>query len=275
MDTTTTLPAPAALRPAAPAARREASSAAPAAPAAPVVPVAPTAATPAGRLDLYAGIHKALRLCMARTLALVGSTDAGDAAEVAATLAQVERLLALCELHLHDENTFVHPVLERAHPGLSMRIAGEHAHHVEAIADLRELAACVAAGRDAARRVAMERLYRALALFVADNFQHMHVEETVHNPALWAACSDAELAEVERAIVASIPPALMAEALQWFIPALSAPERAGMLAGMQSGMPPEAFDGVLAIARRTLPADAHARLLRALGLPVAPGLMTA
>lgn len=254
MDTTT-LHAPAAMPPAAAAAPRE--------------------AAPAGRLDLYTGIHKALRLFMTRTLTLVGSTDAGHAAEVAAALDQVERLLALCELHLHDENTFVHPVLERACPGLSTRIAGEHAHHLEAIADLRELAACVAAGRDATRTSALDRLYRGLALFVADNFQHMHVEETVHNPALWAACSDEDLAAVEQAIVASIPPAVMAEALQWFIPALSAPERAGMLAGMQPGMPHEAFGSVLEIARRTLPVDAHARLLRTLGLPVAPGLMTA
>jgi hypothetical protein len=67
----------------------------------------------------------------------------------------------------------------------------------------------------------------------------------------------------------------MAEALHWFIPALSAPERAAMLGGMQSGMPPEAFLGVLGIAERTLTAPELAQVRRALGLAVAPGLMTA
>lgn len=236
---------------------------------------APAAPPPSGRLDLYAGIHKALRLCMTRTLTAVGSTDASDAAEVAATLDRLEKLLTLCELHLHDEHTFVHPALERARPGTAARIAAEHVHHAEAIADLRELAACVAAGRDGARASALERLYRALALFVAENFQHMHVEETVHNPVLWAAYADDELQAIEHAIVASIPGPVMAEALHWFIPALSAPERAAMLGGMQAGMPPEAFLGVLGIAERTLSVAEHARLMRALGLPVAPGLMTA
>ena len=33
----------------------------------------------------------------------------------------------------------------------------------------------------------------ALALFIADNFQHMHVEETAHNAVLWARYTDAEL----------------------------------------------------------------------------------
>ena len=72
---------------------------------------------PAGRLDLYAGIHKALRLFMTRTLCRAGSTDPGDAEEVAAMLDMVNRLLGLCELHLKDENDFVHPALEAAQAG--------------------------------------------------------------------------------------------------------------------------------------------------------------
>lgn len=229
----------------------------------------------AGRVDLYAGIHKALRLMMARTLTQVGATDPTAADEVTAALDRVGRLLALCELHLHDENAFVHPALERARPGSAARIAAEHVHHVEAIADLRDLAGLVADSGGAARAAALGRLYRALAVFVADNFHHMQVEETAHNAVLWAAYGDAELMAIEQAIVASIPPDAMAEALHWFIPALHAGERAAMLDGMRREMPPEPFANVLEIARATLDADAHARLLRALGLPVAPGLMTA
>lgn len=237
-------------------------------------PALPAAAA-AGRRDLYAGIHKALRLFMTRTLCRVGSTDPADAAEVASTLDMLERLLALCELHLKDENEFVHPALERARPGTAARIAAEHVHHAEAIADLRDLAGLVDHGREGARAAALARLYRALALFVADNLQHMHVEETTHNPVLWAAYRDAELVAIEQALVASIPPAAMLEALHWFLPALNAPERAAMLAEMSHGMPPEPFRAVLGIAERTLAPQDHARLMRALGLPAVPGLMTA
>jgi len=180
------------------------------------------AAAPLGRRDLYAGIHKALRLFMSRTLTRVGSTDPGDAEEVMGALHQLERLLALCELHLKDENDFVHPALERARPGSAARVAAEHVHHAEAIADLRDLAGLVADSRGSAREAALGRLYRALALFVADNFQHMHVEETAHNAVLWAAYSDDELVAVEQALVASIPPQAMFEALHGFLPALNA-----------------------------------------------------
>lgn len=231
-----------------------------------ISPPAPAQAlqTPEGaaRFDLYAGIHKALRLALTRTLTRVGSTDATDAAEMTAALQQVDGLLGLCELHLKDENAFVHPALERARPGSAARVAAEHRHHEESIADLRDLAALVAHSPEPARAAALHRLYHALALFVADNLQHMHVEETAHNALLWASYTDAQLLAIEQQIVASIPPQAMADALHWFFPALNAPERAAMLAGMREGMPPEPFVGVLGIAERTLaPAD-FARLQR-------------
>ena len=233
-------------------------------------PAASDATAPAGRRDFYAPIHKALRLFMTRTLSAVGSTDPADAQQVRATLELLERLLALCEAHLYHENEFVHPALERARGGSAARTAAEHEHHVEAFADLRDLAALVADSAETARAAALARLYRTLALFVADNFHHMHVEETVNNAMLWAAYSDAELDAIEHALVASIPPVTMFESLHWFLPALSAPERAGMLGGMKQGMPPEPFRAVLEVARSTLVPRDHARLLCDLGLPAEP-----
>ncbi len=228
-----------------------------------------TSADGAGRVDLYAGIHKALRLFMTRTLAHIGSADPRDAGDVADALDMLDRLLAMCEFHLKDENEIVHPAIERARPGSTGRIAAEHAHHVEAFADLRDLAGMVRHSPEATRAAALARLYRALALFVADNLQHMQVEETAHNALLWSAYTDAELLQIEQAIVASVPPELMTEALHWFVPALNAPERAGMLAGMRMGLPAEAFAGVLGIAERTLEPREHTRLLRDLELPAA------
>ena len=67
----------------------------------------------------------------------------------------------------------------------------------------------------------------------------------------------------------------MFEALHWFFPALNAPERAAMLAGMRQGMPPEAFPGVLGIAEATLSAADYARLQRDLSRRRRPRLMTA
>jgi hypothetical protein len=237
---------------------------------------APHASTPApSRHDGYLGIHKALRLFMTDTLTRVGRTDPGDDAEVHSTLEQVRDLLGLCQLHVKDENDFLHPALERARAGSAARAQQEHVQHLEAIHDLGDLAGLIADTRDTARAAAPARLYRAMALFVAENLEHMHLEETEHNAVLWAHYSDAELLGIEHALVASIPPQAMVKALYWFMPALNAPERAAMLQGMQRGMPPEAFLGIVDIARRTLAGSDFAKLARALGLPPVPGLAAA
>ncbi len=225
-----------------------------------------TAAT-SRRHDGYAGVHKALRLFMSDTLTRIGRTDPGDDNEVRTTLAQVTDLMDLCELHIKDENEFIHPALERARPGSAARIAEEHVHHREAIDDLRDLTGLIADTHGDARGAALTRLYRAFGLFVAENFEHMHAEESEHNAILWAHYTDAELLAIEHELVASIPPQAFVKALHWFMPALNAPERAEMLGGMQAGMPPEAFLGVLGIARGTLSHADFAKLAHALGVP--------
>ncbi len=237
----------------------------------PVSPAPRHAGTPcvpgSPRYDGYRGIHKALRLLMTDTLTRVGRADPDDDEEVRDTLEQVGDLLRMCELHLHHENEFIHPALERVQPGSSARVEREHEQHLEAIREIRELALLADHPRAAQRTAALGRLYLAMALFVAENFEHMHEEETEHNAILWAHYSDAELMEIDSNLVASIPPQAMHKALHWFMPALNAGERAKMLQGMQGGMPPAVFRGVLDIAERTIPASDFAKLTLALGLP--------
>jgi len=216
------------------------------------------------RLDLYAGIHKALRLYMCRTLCLLGSTDALDAVALRAALEQLQRLLTTCSQHLRHEEELVHPALQKVAGGALASICNDHQHHREIIPQLIEDAAQLPGLPAAERPAALAALYRAVALFVADNFQHMETEEREHNAMLWAHYSDAELASLHQHIVEHIDPAEMMALLHWFLPALAPAERAGMLLGMQQGMPAAAFEGVLDIARQTLEPAALASLLRAL-----------
>jgi hypothetical protein len=242
-----------------------------------VAPAAAPAATPAAqptvpRMDLYAPIHKALRLFMTDTLVRVGRLEVGDAAELAATLGQVHALLDACRHHLAHENQHVHTAIEARRPGATQRVAAEHQEHLDAIAALGADAAALQALPTAG---AAHRLYRHLALFVGENLVHMNVEETAHNAALWGEFSDAELLGVHQRILASIDPAEMAGTLRWMLPALTPAERAGMLGEMQAELPPEGLRQVLDIARTHLDDTAWARLARALNLPPVPGLMSA
>jgi hemerythrin-like domain-containing protein len=221
------------------------------------------AAAAAPRLDLYAPIHQTLRAAMAQTLVALGALDITDADERAAVLARAKNLLALIESHLHHEEVFMHPALNAAEPGIVGHTEGEHAQHRTAIAMLRaEIDALAAAPQGAAAM----GLYRRFALFVAENHEHMHVEETQLNAVLWAFYSDAELAQMHDRIVASIPPEEMAATLPLMLPALSPQQRAGMLGAMQAQMPAQAMQSVLAIAESALDRRSWAKLQMALAL---------
>jgi hemerythrin-like domain-containing protein len=229
----------------------------------PATPRPASTATP--RFDLYATIHKALRLFMTDTLVRVGWLDADDTAELTATLGQVDALLEACRDHVAKENKFLHTAIEARRPGGSERIAAEHGQHLDAIAALE---AETAALRALPNAPAVQRLYRHLARFVADNFEHMELEEAQHNAALWATYSDAELQEIHQRILAAIEPDEMARILRWMVPAMSPAERAQMLGQMQQQLPPEGMRGVLAIVRPHLSDGAWTKLARALRLPV-------
>lgn len=178
------------------------------------------------RLDLYTPIHKALRHFMTDTLLRVGRLDVNDAADFQATLGQLDALLDQCLSHLDHENHFVHAAIEARRPGASHRIAEEHLDHMESIDALRADADQLRRARPDSRPAVALRLYRHLALFVGDNFAHMHYEETVHNAALWALYTDAELHELHGRLLASLPPQEMETVMRWMLPALNPAERA-------------------------------------------------
>lgn len=236
--------------------------------------VTAAARTGLGRFNFYAGIHKALRAFMADTLLTVGRTDPTDDAELARTVAQVSELMDLCASHVAHENNFAHPALEARCPGISSTVAQEHEGHLHHIAHLGDAVRALP-GLDADEREAsLHALYLALALFVADNLQHMHKEETVHNAALWAAYTDAELVEMHDALIATIPQAEMMLVMRWMLPNLNAPERLGVMQEMRAGAPAPVFEGMLDATRGMLNAHNAMKLARGLGLPPVPGLAT-
>ena len=229
-------------------------------------PAVGTRAEPAARIDLYVSIHKALRSFMSDTLTRIGRIDVADPADRDAALAQLDELLGLCLDHLRHENEFVHTAIEARQPAGSRRIAEEHVEHAETIGALAAEAAALRTASDAdAERLAL-RLYRHLALFVAENFQHMHIEETVHNALLWQHYSDGELAALHGRLMASIPPHEHLLVARWMLPASTPAERALVAGAAKAQMPPEALLGVMSIVRPHIDDAGWAKLAAAIGI---------
>lgn len=217
---------------------------------------------PNGRFDGYADIHKALRAFMGDTLAKVGSLDPEDPAESAAVTGQVGDLLRLCRTHLEHENDFMHTAMEARAPGSARSFAEDHEGHEQAMRNLWLDLDAVANGGERA----VTRLYRGLAVFVAENLEHMDREEREINAVLWANYTDAELIGIERALVASLKPEELSLALTWMIPALNPRQRAAKLAGIRAGAPEPMFRKVLDLVRPALGGTGWEKLKRDLEL---------
>lgn len=225
------------------------------------------AAEPAPRFDIYAPIHKALRLYMDNTVARIGRADVQSAGDLQAALAQAQGLLLLMRSHVEHENEFLHPAIEARRPGDSRRIAREHVEHIAAIGALQDAIEDLQAAAPDVRAPQAQHLYRQLALFAAENVLHMHVEETVHNEALWAAYSDDDLRAINRRIEAQLSPDERTTWLRWIVASAAPQDLAEMLAGMWNSMPSEAFFEMLASVRKQLDAQRWLRIADALDLP--------
>lgn len=223
------------------------------------------AAAPA-RYNIYANIHKALRASMGETLVAVGRLDADDDSEIAAVLDQVRALHAFLSAHLDHEDRFLHTAMEARQPGSSGDTARDHAEHECALRVLEQAVDAVANNRGPARATAVAQLYRQLALLVAENIEHMNLEETQNHAVLCANYTDEEVHAIEATLVATLPPESAAMSLRWMIPSVNHAERVALFHGMQQGAPAQVFEGALAIAKSYLSGRDWNRLTRALAL---------
>jgi len=201
------------------------------------------------RFDIYTLIHKGLRSFMSDTLMAVGRIDESDTGEVAEGLAQVRRLLQICREDLFVENQFIHPAMEARRPGSARATLEDHVHHEETFERLEARILVVERSLGRKRKDALLILYRMLALFVADNFQHMNVEECENSEVLWSAYKDDELATIHKSIMAAVPPDLLRENVRWLLPNIPHADRVHLLTGVKHSMPANAFEGLLRLVK--------------------------
>lgn len=219
----------------------------------------------ASRLDLYMPIHKAMRNFMADTLLRIGRIDVFDDEDIAQAVAQLEELLDFCATHVKREDTFLHPAIEAHLPSGASRAAEEHDAQRDSLDVLHNQALALRTARPEARGTLALRLYRHLALFIAENHQHMHVEETSNNAVLWSHLTDDDLRAVRARLMSTVSAAELLRIARWMVPALSPAERAAFMNGLQATLPADTFGQVLDTVQPHIDGSGWMKLMRALG----------
>jgi hypothetical protein len=190
--------------------------------------------------DLYREIHKALRFALFGVTVMAGATDPADELSLNRLTREWAAVSMVLEGHHSHEDKFCDPLIQ-VHAA-DLREELERAH----------LASNVAIGRltnsinglsseSGTSRVPLARLYRDLSDFVSTYMLHLRFEEERVMPALNAALSDDELADVTTAIRMSVPPTEMCVFIRYMAPSMNPQERVEMLTGMRAA-PGEVFE---------------------------------
>lgn len=204
------------------------------------------------RIDLYATVHKGVRAALVNAATLAARTDFAEAVEASVAAEAARFLVRHLEAHAAHEDREVLPALARVAPELHADLQADHArtdglaHEVLATADRVE--ACPATERPSVGR----RLHDQLWQLTAEHIRHMEREETQAMRALWAHYTDEELLAIHQRIVASIPPAALAEWGTVLLPALSLPERTAVLGPLVRSLPRQALETVVGPVRQAL-----------------------
>ncbi len=159
------------------------------------------------RVDLFTHIHKAIRAGLFEIGVLAGATDWSRPEDVARLEASWAQMTELLHSHTEHEDRYIFRLLDGT-PAEGLLLDDDHRELDALLADLeREFPAL----RGDGDRL---RWYRDLHRYVAMTLQHLHEEETVLLPALWAHRSDEELLACRAAFLAETPQTVAATTLR-------------------------------------------------------------
>jgi hemerythrin-like domain-containing protein len=214
--------------------------------------------------DLYREIHKAVRFALFGVAVMAGATDPTDQLSLDRLTKEWADVSMVLEGHHSHEDRFCDPLIQIHAPDLREELERAHQTSNVVIAGLTEFINGLSS-EGGASVVPLARLYSQLSNFVATYMVHLRFEEERVMPALNAALSDDELAEVTTAIRTSVPPPEMCVFIRYMVPSMNPQERVEMLTGMQAAQE-EVFELFRSAAEDCLtPAD-YAALAQSLAL---------
>ncbi|WP_238010660.1 hemerythrin domain-containing protein [Dactylosporangium sp. AC04546] len=213
------------------------------------------------RVDLFTGIHKAIRAGLFDLTVRAGATDWSDPAERAELGACWDAMAELLQSHTEHEDHHIFRLLDGHEAALALP-EDDHRDLDDLLADLQDRFATLRAGADPAGGLAW---YRDLARYVGTMLHHLHEEETAIMAAIWQVRTDEELVACRAEFLAATPASVTRTSIRWMLPALDRPARLGWLTGLAAA-PAPVRESVADLAEQVLTGDDAAQARAALGL---------
>lgn len=208
------------------------------------------------RYNIFNQIHKGLRALLYDTALTLQQTWFTNAEETAIALGKVKKAVDIFDKHAEHEDRFVLPAIVKYEPALVDLFEKEHEEDHALSQGLRDLIKVYHHAIQAGVKIETgQAINRAFTSFMMFNLEHMNKEETVLSKILWRYYTDAELAALNKEIVASIPMDELVVTSTWMMRGLSVMEIRHWLKAVEKESPSTAFHQLLDMAERELAAD--------------------
>lgn len=215
------------------------------------------------RAEIFINVHKGLRRGLWGLALKIGELDWSDAGEVQTAGRELENMMLFLREHSANEDEIQFSVLEEHAPGITQRDREEH-RDLEYRLDLLEKHWC-ALLREERREAAGYQFYLEYNQFLSRYLDHMDREERDLTQAFYRHCSDPEIEDAFKKIVARTSPQDMTVMLTYMIPAMNPSERIDFLTKTKASATPETFDKVKSLAEKVLAPGSWRKLSARLG----------
>lgn len=206
------------------------------------------------RFDLYAPVHKGIRLALSGLCHQAGSVDHSDDERVNAFIEEFKQVAIILEAHSRDEDAHINESFEKFAPKTLLQLEKEHdalEHGLEQLISLVDQLHLKKHNPVEHQKIWCQ-IGKDLNRFTAVYFAHLQNEEGPGLHALWKNLTDDELKRISMNIRSSIPPQTMAIFMHYMIPAISHEERLEMFTDMKKFAQKEAYEGMRNLAQSRL-----------------------
>ncbi|MGC5327733.1 hypothetical protein [Brevibacillus sp. SYSU BS000544] len=219
-----------------------------------------------GRFDIYAQVHKGIRLALSGLCYQAGSVDGSDKERVNSFVEEFRRIVLILDAHSRDEDTHLNEAYEKYAPETLHQLEEQHSVLELKLEKLIELVDQLDMNKQdpSHHQKIWYQIGKDLNRFTADYLIHLQHEEGPGMEALWENLSDDQLKVISINIRSSIPPQVMSIFMHYMIPAISHLDRVGMFSEMKKFAPKEAYAGMLGLAESRLDQKAWLQLQAAL-----------
>lgn len=202
------------------------------------------------RAEIFINIHKGLRRGLWGLAAKIGELDWDDASAVGAVGAELENMLLFLREHSANEDEIQFSFLEERAPGVTHAEQEVH-RELEYRLDLLEKH-WYQLLREQDKAQPGYAFYLEYNKFLSSYLDHMDREERELTEAFYRHCSDSEIDDAFKQIVARTSPQGMGVMLSYVIPAINPSERAQLMSKTQAAASPEVFEKVKSLAQGLL-----------------------